>query len=202
MFYARAEFLFIARRLPLGCRGSSRIAVAAIDRDARIPVPSPSASTLACRIPSVAPIGARNSFLYSCYSVGGKPMSTRRHSRPTARRGHPVPLLRAYSLYRRPLRIERLEDRRLLAVITVNTLSDTNESERWPHIAPRSNLRHEPRAGADTIEFAPALTADGPAKIVLTQGELKITDSLTIELALARACSRSRPARRANLQRG
>jgi hypothetical protein len=34
--------------------------------------------------------------------------------------------------------------------------------------------------GADTINFAPALTASGPAKILLTQGELKITDSLTI----------------------
>ena len=35
--------------------------------------------------------------------------------------------------------------------------------------------------GADTIEFAPALTAGGPATILLTQGELRITDSLTIE---------------------
>jgi hypothetical protein len=34
--------------------------------------------------------------------------------------------------------------------------------------------------GADTIEFAPALTAGGPAKILLTQGELKITDSLIV----------------------
>jgi hypothetical protein len=33
---------------------------------------------------------------------------------------------------------------------------------------------------ADTISFAPALTADGPATILLTQGELLITDSLTI----------------------
>ncbi|MGD9635508.1 MAG: choice-of-anchor Q domain-containing protein [Pirellulales bacterium] len=32
----------------------------------------------------------------------------------------------------------------------------------------------------DTIHFDPALTANGPAAIVLTQGELKITDSLTI----------------------
>jgi parallel beta-helix repeat protein len=33
----------------------------------------------------------------------------------------------------------------------------------------------------DTIRFDPALTAGGPATILLTQGELKITDSLTID---------------------
>ena len=34
--------------------------------------------------------------------------------------------------------------------------------------------------GPDTIEFADALTADGPATIVLTQGEIAISDDLTI----------------------
>ena len=46
--------------------------------------------------------------------------------------------------------------------------------------------------GADTIHFDPALTAGGPAKILLTQGELKITDSLTID-GPGRICSRSTP---------
>ena len=35
--------------------------------------------------------------------------------------------------------------------------------------------------GPDTINFAPALTANGPAKILLTEGSLSITDSLTID---------------------
>jgi predicted outer membrane repeat protein len=34
--------------------------------------------------------------------------------------------------------------------------------------------------GADTINFDPALTSDGPATLLLTQGELAISDSLTI----------------------
>ena len=33
----------------------------------------------------------------------------------------------------------------------------------------------------DTIRFDPALTAAGPATILLTMGELKITDDVTIE---------------------
>jgi hypothetical protein len=35
-------------------------------------------------------------------------------------------------------------------------------------------------AGADEINFAPSLTAAGPATILLTQGELKITGNLSI----------------------
>ena len=34
--------------------------------------------------------------------------------------------------------------------------------------------------GPDTIEFDPALTANGPSIITLTNGEIKITESLTI----------------------
>ena len=36
-------------------------------------------------------------------------------------------------------------------------------------------------AGHDTIEFSPALTAGGPATILLTHGELAITDAVTID---------------------
>ncbi len=35
-------------------------------------------------------------------------------------------------------------------------------------------------SGADTIEFAPELTAEGPTTILITQGELAIIDALTI----------------------
>ena len=57
-------------------------------------------------------------------------------------------------------------------------------------------------SGPDTIEFAPALTADSPAKIVLTQGELKITDSLTIDWPGRRPAYGRGEHRRANFQRG
>lgn len=86
-----------------------------------------------------------------------------------------------HAVYRRSLRYEPLEDRRLLAVVTVNTLSDvTNLSDNLTTLREAifaTNLV----AGADTIEFAPALTAGGLGQsILLNSGELTITDSLTI----------------------
>src|SRR5688572_3982450 len=82
--------------------------------------------------------------------------------------------------YYRTLRLEPLEDRRLLAVVTVDTLDDTIALGDG-----RTSLREAIFAtnlvgGADTIEFAPSLTAGGPATILLTGGELRITDGLTI----------------------
>ena len=68
----------------------------------------------------------------------------------------------------------------MLAVVTVDTLDDSvNFSDG------HTSLREAIFAtnivpGADTINFAPSLTAGGPAKMLLTQGELAITDSLTI----------------------
>jgi predicted outer membrane repeat protein len=108
-------------------------------------------------------------------------MSKRRHSRPTARRRAPArPHLAANSLYRRALRYEPLEDRRLLAVVTVDTLSDTVDFNDGHTSLREAIFATNTVPGADTINFAPALTANGPATILLTQGELKITDALTI----------------------
>jgi predicted outer membrane repeat protein len=107
-------------------------------------------------------------------------MSMRRHSRPTARRRAPArqPTLR--SRYRRHLRYEPLEDRRLLAVVTVNTLADTVDFNDGLTSLREAIFATNIVPGADTIDFASSLTASGPATILLTQGELMITDSLTI----------------------
>ena len=84
------------------------------------------------------------------------------------------------SPYSRRLRIEPLEDRRLLAVVTVNTLDDTVDFNDGVTSLREAIFATNHGGGADTIEFAAALTSGGPATIMLTQGELKITDSLTI----------------------
>ena len=84
------------------------------------------------------------------------------------------------SLYRRALRYEPLEDRRLLAVVTVDTLADTVDFNDGHTSLREAIFATNTVPGADTINFAPLLTANGPATILLTQGELKITDALTI----------------------
>jgi fibronectin-binding autotransporter adhesin len=108
-------------------------------------------------------------------------MSKRRHSRPAARRRALARRLFAgNSLYRRALRYEPLEDRRLLAVVTVDTLADTVDFNDGHTSLREAIFATNTVPGADTINFAPALTAGGPATILLNQGELKITDALTI----------------------
>jgi len=81
---------------------------------------------------------------------------------------------------RRPLRLERLEERCLLA-ITVTTLADTVDLNDGLTSLREAIFAANTVPGTDTIEFAPALTAAGPATILLTQGELQITDSLAID---------------------
>ena len=83
-------------------------------------------------------------------------------------------------MHRRPLRFEPLEDRRLLAVVIVDTLDDSIDFNDGHTSLREAIFATNLVGGADTIEFAPALTASGAATILLTQGELRITDSLTI----------------------
>src|SRR5262245_23629811 len=83
-------------------------------------------------------------------------------------------------LYRRPLRLEPLEDRRLLAVVNVTTLDDSVDLNDGVTSLREAIFATNTVPGHDTIDFAPSLTAIGPATIVLTHGELVITDSLTI----------------------
>ena len=93
------------------------------------------------------------------------------------RRRHTV---RAKAPHRRLLRIEPLEDRRLLAVATVTTLADTIDFTDGVTSLREAIFAANTVSGADTIEFDSSLTAGGPATILLTMGELVITDSLTI----------------------
>src|SRR5262245_46801848 len=74
------------------------------------------------------------------------------------------------SAYRRALRLEPLEDRRMLAVITVTTTADTVNFNDGVTSLREAIFAANTVPGADTIEFAPALTAGGPARILLTQG--------------------------------
>ncbi len=103
-------------------------------------------------------------------------MCARQYSRKTARNRQADSL----SLYRRTLRCERLEDRCLLAVVTVTTLEDSIDFNDGRTSLREAIFATNTVAGADTIDFAPALTASGPATILLTSGEIVITDALTI----------------------
>ncbi len=108
-------------------------------------------------------------------------MATRRTSRQAARRrSSRAHSKAAKTLYHRRLRYEPLEDRRLLALVTVTTLSDTIDFNDGVTSLREAIFATNLVSGADTIDFAPALTAGGPKTILLGQGELKITDDLTI----------------------
>ena len=80
--------------------------------------------------------------------------------------------------YRRHLRLEPLEYRRLLAVVTVTTALDTVDFNDGVTSLREAVFATNTVAGADEINFD--FGHDGPATILLTQGELAITDSLTI----------------------
>jgi hypothetical protein len=64
--------------------------------------------------------------------------------------------------------------------ITVTTLSDSVDFNDGVTSLREAIFVANTVPGADTITFSAALTAAGPATILLTHGELKITDSLTI----------------------
>jgi CSLREA domain-containing protein len=82
--------------------------------------------------------------------------------------------------YRRQLHLEPLEDRRVLAVVTVTTLTDTIDFNDGVTSLREAIFSTNTVPGADSIEFAPTLTVGGPAKILLTGGELAISDALSI----------------------
>jgi hypothetical protein len=107
-------------------------------------------------------------------------MSRRRKSRKTARQNSAAHNRQSKFQYRRTLRYESLEDRRLLAVVTVTTLGDTINFSDGVTSLREAIFATNTVPGADTINFAPSLTFNGPGTILLTQDELKVTDSLTI----------------------
>ncbi|MCC6492345.1 MAG: hypothetical protein IT424_04930 [Pirellulales bacterium] len=79
----------------------------------------------------------------------------------------------------RRLSLEALEDRRLLA-ITVNTLIDELDGSVSDGDASLRDalLAHAP---FETIDFDPALFSTGPAQILLSRGELRISKDVTIQ---------------------
>jgi hypothetical protein len=112
-------------------------------------------------------------------------MATRRNSRKSARRRHSRENRQgsrflSRSLYGRRLRYEPLEDRRLLALVTVTTLADTVDFNDNVTSLREAIFATNLVGGEDTIEFARSLISNLPGTIQLKQGELKITDSLTI----------------------
>jgi hypothetical protein len=98
-----------------------------------------------------------------------------KNRRPIARHSHSPS--RTVAGDRRRLRFESLEDRRLLAII-VDTLIDENDGVNVGGVSLRDAIADA--APSETINFAAALTAGGPATIYLLHGELAINKSLTI----------------------
>lgn len=78
----------------------------------------------------------------------------------------------------RTLRCEQLEDRRMLAVVTVDTALDVIDFNDGVTSLREAIFATNIVPGPDEIVFD--FGHDGPEKIILTQGELKITDSLII----------------------
>ena len=78
-----------------------------------------------------------------------------------------------HTRFHRPLRLEPLEARRLLATFTVTNLADTGVGS-LPERIDKANQT----AGADIINFASNLSG---GTIVLTGNDLEITDNLTIQ---------------------
>jgi predicted outer membrane repeat protein len=79
--------------------------------------------------------------------------------------------------YRRKLGFELLEDRRVLAAVVVNTALDTVNFNDGLTSLREAIFAANIVPGADTIEFDPSLAGK---TILLTQGQLTITDGLTI----------------------
>jgi parallel beta-helix repeat protein len=79
--------------------------------------------------------------------------------------------------YYRPLRFERLENRRLLAVTTVNTELDSIDPNDGFVSLREAIVGANAAAGPDTIDFDTSLSGK---TILLTHGELLITSSVTI----------------------
>jgi fibronectin-binding autotransporter adhesin len=81
---------------------------------------------------------------------------------------------------RRRLRCEPLEYRRLLALITVTIADDSFDEDDGFTSLREAIFAANIVPGDDEIRFDPGLFAGGPRTILLTRGELAITESLTI----------------------
>ncbi len=80
----------------------------------------------------------------------------------------------------RPLSIERLETRQLLAAYEVTTLQDiVDENDSFLSLREAVESANS-QSGEDTITFASSLTKDSPGVIDLALGEIIVNESLTI----------------------
>lgn len=107
-------------------------------------------------------------------------MSIHRRSRKATRQSSQANARTRLTFYHRTFRFESLEDRRMLANVTVTTLTDSIDFNDGKTSLREAIFATNTVPGADTIDFAPAQTANGAATILLTHGELKIADTLTI----------------------
>ncbi|HUO07342.1 MAG TPA: choice-of-anchor Q domain-containing protein [Phycisphaerae bacterium] len=74
--------------------------------------------------------------------------------------------------------LEALEPRTLLTAYVVNTLVDESNGINVGNVSLRDAINAaNANPGPDSISFAPALTANGPATITLTNGEIDFTDT-------------------------
>lgn len=101
----------------------------------------------------------------------------RPHRRP-ARHDSPALFRSSRQRLSRILRCEPLEDRRLLAAITVDLEDDLIDFNDGKTSLREAIFAANTVPGADEIRFD--FGHDGPVTLLLTQGELKITDSLSI----------------------
>lgn len=84
----------------------------------------------------------------------------------------------AKSSFAKRLRVEELEDRRMLAVFTVDNVNDSGPGSLRDAIAMANATAGVP----DEIVFDPAVFTGGTNSLIrLTSGELQITDTLTID---------------------
>ncbi len=104
-------------------------------------------------------------------------MAKHRKLRKKSRRQNRSRAALSRSPHSRTLRCELLEDRRMLSVVTVDTQLDTVDFNDGVTSLREAIFATNLIGGADTIEFDAALAGE---TILLTQGELAITDSLTI----------------------
>jgi hypothetical protein len=82
--------------------------------------------------------------------------------------------------YRRALRYETLEDRRLLATVTVNTLADTIDLNDGLTSLREAIFATNLVEGPDTVHLSFHIEDGGPVTFQLTHGDLRITDDLVI----------------------
>lgn len=101
----------------------------------------------------------------------------RRHRR-SARHAAPAFSLPNYTLRHRSLHCEQLEDRRLLAVVTVDIETDLVDFTDGKTSLREAIFATNTVVGADEIRFD--FGHDGPSTILLSQGELAITDAVSI----------------------